>query len=226
MTPPEDVARAWPDRVQRGDEDIFPDSMSQLLAEGWRVGVGKTLERQNVALVDGRADRGLSEKTAPMRATMTTRAIVARDEWQAPGPRLSGRRHTPGWATSWRDSDGRFPGFGSTRSTRGERPPDRKLLLMPATACARATFKPARRKPDSERGGRCLVYPMDLEESVYWHINQLIQEAEAERLVALLPRRALPGQLRLPRVVRVRIAEGLFALARWLSPEVARNEAL
>jgi hypothetical protein len=54
-----------------------------------------------------------------MRATMTTHAIVSRDEWQAArAPCLSGRRHTPGWATSWRDSDGRFPGYGSTRSTR------------------------------------------------------------------------------------------------------------
>ena len=65
---------------------------------------------------------------------------------------------------------------------------------------------------------------MHLGESVFWHYNQLIQEAEAERLVALLPRRAPPGQLRLPRVVRVRIAEGLLALASWLSPEVAGNE--
>ena len=61
---------------------------------------------------------------------------------------------------------------------------------------------------------------------MYWHIDELIQEAEAERLVALLPRRAPPGQLRLPRVVRVRIAERLFALASWLSPEVAHNEGL
>ncbi|HEV7662888.1 MAG TPA: hypothetical protein VGQ62_05080 [Chloroflexota bacterium] len=67
---------------------------------------------------------------------------------------------------------------------------------------------------------------MHLDESLYWHYNQLIQEAEAERLVALLPRRASPRQLRLPRVVRVRIAEGLFALASWLSPEVARKEGL
>ena len=37
--------------VERGDEDIFPDSMSQLLAEGWRMGVAKTLERQSAALV-------------------------------------------------------------------------------------------------------------------------------------------------------------------------------
>ena len=67
---------------------------------------------------------------------------------------------------------------------------------------------------------------MDRDEIVYSHINQLIQEADAERLVALLPRRAPPGELRLPRVVRVRMAEGLFALASWLSPEVAGNEGL
>ena len=50
-SPPEDVARAMLDSVERGDEDIFPDPMSQLLAEGWRLGVAKTLERQNAALV-------------------------------------------------------------------------------------------------------------------------------------------------------------------------------
>ena len=71
-----------------------------------------------------------------------------------------------------------------------------------------------------------MSYPMHLDGSVYWHYNLLIQEAEAERLVALLPRRAPAGRFRLPRVVRVRIAEGLFALASWLSPDVARNEAL
>jgi NAD(P)-dependent dehydrogenase (short-subunit alcohol dehydrogenase family) len=50
-TRPEDVARAMLEGVERGEEDIFPDPMSQLLAEGWRVGVSKTLERQNAALV-------------------------------------------------------------------------------------------------------------------------------------------------------------------------------
>jgi NAD(P)-dependent dehydrogenase (short-subunit alcohol dehydrogenase family) len=49
--PPEDVARATLDGVERGDEDIFPDPMSRLLAEGWRAGVAKALERQNAALV-------------------------------------------------------------------------------------------------------------------------------------------------------------------------------
>jgi NAD(P)-dependent dehydrogenase (short-subunit alcohol dehydrogenase family) len=50
-TPPEDVARAILEGVERGDEDIFPDPMSQQLAEGWRLGVTKTLERQNAAMV-------------------------------------------------------------------------------------------------------------------------------------------------------------------------------
>ena len=50
-TPPEDVARATLDGVERGDEEIFPDPMSQLLADGWRAGVAKAMERQNAALV-------------------------------------------------------------------------------------------------------------------------------------------------------------------------------
>src|SRR4051794_6778 len=44
--PPEDVARATWDGVERGEEDIFPDAMSQLVAAGWRAGVAKQLERQ------------------------------------------------------------------------------------------------------------------------------------------------------------------------------------
>jgi NAD(P)-dependent dehydrogenase (short-subunit alcohol dehydrogenase family) len=50
-TPPEDVARAVIGGIERGDEDIFPDPMSQLLAQGWRNGVTKALERQNATLV-------------------------------------------------------------------------------------------------------------------------------------------------------------------------------
>jgi NAD(P)-dependent dehydrogenase (short-subunit alcohol dehydrogenase family) len=50
-TPPEDVARAILDGIERGDEDIFPDPMSQPLANGWSAGVSKALERQNAALV-------------------------------------------------------------------------------------------------------------------------------------------------------------------------------
>jgi NAD(P)-dependent dehydrogenase (short-subunit alcohol dehydrogenase family) len=50
-TPPEDVARAALDGVERGEEDIFPDPFSRMLADGWYAGVAKELERQNAALV-------------------------------------------------------------------------------------------------------------------------------------------------------------------------------
>ena len=50
-TPAEDVARAIFAGVERGEEEIFPDPMSQMLAAGWRAGVVKQLERQNAALV-------------------------------------------------------------------------------------------------------------------------------------------------------------------------------
>jgi NAD(P)-dependent dehydrogenase (short-subunit alcohol dehydrogenase family) len=49
-TSPESVARAILDGVERGEEDIFPDPMSQTLAESWRNGAAKALERQNAAL--------------------------------------------------------------------------------------------------------------------------------------------------------------------------------
>ena len=50
-TPPEDVARATLDGIEQGDQEIFPDPMSQSLADGWRAGVAKELERQNAAMV-------------------------------------------------------------------------------------------------------------------------------------------------------------------------------
>ena len=50
-TPPEVVARATLEGIERGEDDIFPDPMSTLLAEGWLAGVAKQLERQNAALV-------------------------------------------------------------------------------------------------------------------------------------------------------------------------------
>jgi NAD(P)-dependent dehydrogenase (short-subunit alcohol dehydrogenase family) len=49
---PESVARAIFDGVDDDEEDIFPDPFSQALAEGWRTGVAKALERQNAALLD------------------------------------------------------------------------------------------------------------------------------------------------------------------------------
>jgi NAD(P)-dependent dehydrogenase (short-subunit alcohol dehydrogenase family) len=48
---PESVARAILDGVEMGDEEIFPDPMSESLAESWRSGVAKALEGQMAALV-------------------------------------------------------------------------------------------------------------------------------------------------------------------------------
>lgn len=47
---PGSVASAILDGVDRGDEDIFPDPLSRALADGWRSGVAKALERQNAEL--------------------------------------------------------------------------------------------------------------------------------------------------------------------------------
>ena len=49
---PESVARAIFGGVENGDEEIFPDPMSKSLAESWRTGAAKVLERQYAALVD------------------------------------------------------------------------------------------------------------------------------------------------------------------------------
>jgi NAD(P)-dependent dehydrogenase (short-subunit alcohol dehydrogenase family) len=49
---PESVARAIFDGVENGEEDIFPDPMSQAMAENWRSGAAKALERQNAAIAE------------------------------------------------------------------------------------------------------------------------------------------------------------------------------
>jgi hypothetical protein len=49
--PAHEVARATFDGVERDEEEIFPDPLSLSLADGWRAGVVKELERQNAALV-------------------------------------------------------------------------------------------------------------------------------------------------------------------------------
>jgi short-subunit dehydrogenase len=48
---PEYVARAIFDGVEAGEEDIFPDPMSESMADSWRNGAAKAMERQNAALV-------------------------------------------------------------------------------------------------------------------------------------------------------------------------------
>jgi NAD(P)-dependent dehydrogenase (short-subunit alcohol dehydrogenase family) len=49
---PDSVARAIFDGVEQGEEDIFPDPMSESMAESWRSGAAKALERQYAALVE------------------------------------------------------------------------------------------------------------------------------------------------------------------------------
>jgi NAD(P)-dependent dehydrogenase (short-subunit alcohol dehydrogenase family) len=48
---PESVARAIFDGVEKEEEDIFPDPMSGAIADGWRSGAAKALERQFAAFV-------------------------------------------------------------------------------------------------------------------------------------------------------------------------------
>ena len=48
---PESVARAIFDGVENGEEEIFPDPMSESMAESWRSGAAKALEHQYAALV-------------------------------------------------------------------------------------------------------------------------------------------------------------------------------
>jgi short-subunit dehydrogenase len=47
----ESVARAIFDGVENDEDDIFPDPMSKSMADSWRNGAGKALERQNATFV-------------------------------------------------------------------------------------------------------------------------------------------------------------------------------
>jgi NAD(P)-dependent dehydrogenase (short-subunit alcohol dehydrogenase family) len=49
---PESIARGVFDGVDKGEEEIFPDPMSGYIAEGWRSGTGKTLEREFAAFIE------------------------------------------------------------------------------------------------------------------------------------------------------------------------------
>ncbi len=49
---PASAARTIFDGVEKGEEEIFPDPMSEAMAEGWRSSASKALERQMAAYVD------------------------------------------------------------------------------------------------------------------------------------------------------------------------------
>jgi NAD(P)-dependent dehydrogenase (short-subunit alcohol dehydrogenase family) len=51
-TSPDSVARAIFDGLGKGEEEIFPDPMSVSMAEGWRSGAVKALERQFAAYLE------------------------------------------------------------------------------------------------------------------------------------------------------------------------------
>jgi NAD(P)-dependent dehydrogenase (short-subunit alcohol dehydrogenase family) len=48
---PHSVAQAIFEGLENGEEEIFPDPVSELMAEGWRSGAVKALEGQNAALL-------------------------------------------------------------------------------------------------------------------------------------------------------------------------------
>jgi NAD(P)-dependent dehydrogenase (short-subunit alcohol dehydrogenase family) len=48
---PESVARGIFDGVEKGEEDIFPDPMSESMAQSWRGGAAKAMEHENAAFV-------------------------------------------------------------------------------------------------------------------------------------------------------------------------------
>ena len=51
---PDSVAEGIFDGLEKGEEDIFPDPTSLTLADGWRAGVAKALERRiNAIVLDG-----------------------------------------------------------------------------------------------------------------------------------------------------------------------------
>jgi NAD(P)-dependent dehydrogenase (short-subunit alcohol dehydrogenase family) len=51
---PESAAAGIFDGLEKGEEDIFPDPTSQTLADGWRTGVAKALERRiNATVLEG-----------------------------------------------------------------------------------------------------------------------------------------------------------------------------
>jgi NAD(P)-dependent dehydrogenase (short-subunit alcohol dehydrogenase family) len=59
---PEIAAAGIFEGVEKGEEEIFPDSTSQTLADGWRAGVAKALERRINAIVLEGAQIDLRER--------------------------------------------------------------------------------------------------------------------------------------------------------------------
>ncbi len=67
-TPPESVAKAILDGVENGDEEIFPDPLSQMFAESWRDGRGQGVRAPERRARTRRTDRGLNARHADQLA--------------------------------------------------------------------------------------------------------------------------------------------------------------
>jgi NAD(P)-dependent dehydrogenase (short-subunit alcohol dehydrogenase family) len=76
---PESVARAIFDGLENGEEDIFPDPTSQSLAESWRGGPAKALERQFAAPAVPIRDRDRATES-PLRARASRSRAPSRAE--------------------------------------------------------------------------------------------------------------------------------------------------
>ena len=99
-TPPEDVARATLDGVERGEEEIFPDPMSQSLADGWRAGWRRSSSARTRRWSRPSRSRH-NEGTRTMKTTMTTHRSARETNGRRRAPSCwSARRSTPAWATS------------------------------------------------------------------------------------------------------------------------------
>ncbi len=87
---PESVARAIFDGIENGEEDIFPDPMSQSIAAGWRGGVAKALEREQAPFRRCRVSGRYRRSRRPLLSTSTSgvRGALPR----TPGPRSAGSR--------------------------------------------------------------------------------------------------------------------------------------
>ena len=95
----ESVARAIFDGVESGEEDIFPDPMSQTVAESWRDGAAKALERENAALLEMVSRRGGLSGGRARRGGVDARALRRRPGTLhppfVPGPGRERRGHGP-----------------------------------------------------------------------------------------------------------------------------------
>jgi len=74
--PPNAVARAIFDGVERGEEDIFPDARSATMAESWNGGAAKAMERQNAGLVAAQRDASSAKELATALLLPSGRAMT------------------------------------------------------------------------------------------------------------------------------------------------------